>query len=76
MHLLKANSKPSMGSKKRKKIPLKGTFGQYKESKPKPQAQVNATAPPKLQGQPSGAQPTLQFMATAPQNKDAKMSGK
>ena len=45
LHLLKARSKPVQSGRVRKKIPLLGTFGQYKESKGKP--------PPTKPGQPS-----------------------
>ena len=36
MHLLKASAKPTATDRKRKKIALKGTFGEYKTSKQKP----------------------------------------
>ena len=35
LHLLKSGSKPTVGGKKRKQIPIMGTFGQYNESKKK-----------------------------------------
>jgi len=35
LHLLKARSKPIQAKRQRKKVPLLGTFGQYKESKAK-----------------------------------------
>ena len=35
LHLLKSNSKPVATGKKRKKIPIMGTYGQYKDSKSK-----------------------------------------
>jgi len=35
LHLLKSGSKPVQGGKKRKQIPIMGTFGQYNESKKK-----------------------------------------
>ena len=36
IHLLKSGSKQASGQKKRKTVPLLGTFGQYKDSKKKP----------------------------------------
>ena len=36
IHLLKSGSKQATGQKMRKTVPLLGTFGQYKESKKKP----------------------------------------
>ena len=36
LHLLKAGSKQASGVKKRKKVPLLGTFKEYAESKRKP----------------------------------------
>ena len=36
LHLLKQGSKQSSGIKSRKQVPLMGTFGQYKDSKRKP----------------------------------------
>ena len=38
IHLLKSGSKQASGAKKRKEIPLLGTFGQYKDSKKKPES--------------------------------------
>ena len=41
IHLLKSGSKASTASKKRKVIPLLGSFKDYKESKKKPQLPVS-----------------------------------
>ena len=38
LHLLKSGSKPAPGERKRKKIPILGSFGQYKDSKQKAMA--------------------------------------
>ena len=45
LHLLKSGSKPSMGERKRKKIPILGSFGQYKDSKSKAMVQSAQSAP-------------------------------
>ena len=36
LHLLKSSSKPSKTGKKRKEIPILGTYQQYTDSKKKP----------------------------------------
>ena len=36
IHLLKYGSKQASGTKQRKTVPLLGTFGQFKDSKKKP----------------------------------------
>ena len=41
LHLLKSNSKPSKAGKKRKEIPILGTYQQYTDSKKKPQPPAN-----------------------------------
>ena len=38
LHLLKSSSKPSKTGKKRKEIPILGTYGEYSESKQKAMA--------------------------------------
>ena len=52
LHLLKSSSKPAAASKKRKKIPIMGTFGQYKDSKSKAMAAAGLAGPA-----PMGAPP-------------------
>ena len=76
LHLLKSGSKPTKIDRKRKKIPILGTFGEYTESKKKPQPLANASAQPKVQNQPAGGSSIVQYMAPAPSAKDAKMAGK
>ena len=46
LHLLKAKSKPITSDRKRKKIPILGNFGQYKESKSKAMAAANIPQAP------------------------------
>ena len=41
LHLLKSSSKPSKTGKKRKEIPILGTYQQYTDSKKKPQPLAN-----------------------------------
>ena len=40
IHLLKSGSKASTAAKKRKVVPLLGSFQEYKDSKKKPQSLV------------------------------------
>ena len=35
LHLLKSGSKPTLGGKKRQKVPILGSFGEYNDSKKK-----------------------------------------
>jgi len=44
IHLLKSSSKASTASKKRKAVPLLGTFAEYKESKKKPRTEAQPVA--------------------------------
>jgi len=83
VHLLKAPSKPTKAERKKKKVPILGTFDQYTESKKKPMPMGNAGGANKMAGQSSSSQPILQFMAPPPggkndagKGKDAQMSGK
>lgn len=69
IHLLKSGSKASTASKKRKVVPLLGSFKEFKDSKKKPQApapqpaqQINIDAMLLPQNQ----------MAPAPENKKKK----
>ena len=54
IHLLKADSKPYTGSKKRKKVPLFGTIEQFHESKKKPEP-FNLNIPGVVQPKPKDA---------------------
>ena len=74
LHLLKSSSKKTAGIKKRKKIELMGTIGQFKESK-------KAPAPPSQQQQPAGSSliaSAASMLAPKPSQppraKDAKMN--
>ena len=46
MDLLKTKSKPIAAEKKRKKVPLLGTYSAYQESKKKPQPGPGMAQPP------------------------------
>ena len=83
LHLLKSASKPTPAGKKRQKVPILGSFGEYSDSKKKAvdqNAKQNAQPPPasqaKPQGQHGGGSSIVQYMAPVPNAKDAKMSGK
>ena len=83
LHLLKAGSKPIATDRKRRKIQLLGSFGEYQESKKKPVPSNNPIGSVPAQGPPSGPSSILQFMAPGPQasgpantGKDNKMKGK
>ena len=56
LHLLKARSKPIPSMKKRRKIEILGTFGQFKESKQKPAPSNNPAQPLNTQNLANGAQ--------------------
>ena len=76
LHLLKANSKPIPTKLKRRKIQLLGTYKEYAESKKKPvpvKDPIAQSKPPVGSGQIQG-NGILQFMAPAPNAKDAKMN--
>ena len=66
MHLLKSGSKPTAAGKKRKKVPLKGTFDDY--SKQKSVAVANAKVAEVFghQNQISSSSSIQQAMAPAP----------
>ena len=76
IHLLKSASKPTPAGRKRQKIPVLGSFGEYTDSKKKamvsgpPAAEQNVQNP-----RPSGSS-IVNYMAPAPQTKDAKMANK
>ena len=57
LHLLKSSSKPGAASKKRKKIPIMGTFGQYKDSKSKAMAAAGSAGPAPMGAPPQISQP-------------------
>ena len=89
VHLLKSNSKPVASAKKRKKIPIQGTYEEYRDSKIKdlgknaknaaqspqvrPMQEDQQVRPMRSQGQSSGGSSIVQYMAPAPGQKDAKM---
>ena len=66
MHLLKSKAKPTATDRQRKKIPLKGSFGQYLDSKRKADAENFVLNIPGVIQQKKGAQGGKQI-------KDAKM---
>ena len=66
LHLLKSKSKPVPGGRKRKKLPVLGTFEQYAESKKKPAPVQGNDAKPKIQSQAASGSSILQFMAPPP----------
>ena len=83
LHLLKSKSKPVSAIKKRRKIEIMGTFGQYQDSKKKPVPSGNMAQALNTQNLAQGAQQILNFaapgqaqMAPAPKGKDAKMNAK
>ena len=76
MHLLKSNSKAVATGKKRKKIPIMGTYGQYKESKQKPAPANPMPLQPQISQPKPGQASILNFAGANQGNKDAKMSGK
>ena len=83
LHLLKSGSKPSQLDRKRKKVPVLGTFEQYTESKKKPVPKTNQPHVDEQVQQINSGSGILQFMAPAPtgkanagKGKDAHMSGK
>ena len=80
LHLLKANSKPSKSGKKRKHIPIMGTYEQYTESKKKADSSGKMAQAPAIPNQNEGEILFLQpgpngqpIMAPKPNNKDVKM---
>ena len=81
--LLKAKSKPITMEKKRKKVPLIGTFEDYQSSKKKPVPPSNMAQLPPGQKIPGNEKLELQrdakgmlVMAPVPNAKDAKMNHK
>ena len=83
LHLLKSSSKPAKSDRKRKKIPILGTFDQFAESKQKPVSNLPIQPSSLANNQSSGAANILNYMAPGPaangpppKNKDAKMSQK
>ena len=66
LHLLKASAKPTPAGRQRKKVQIMGTFGQYKESKKKPQAQNKDAPVPKILQQSTSGSSIQQYMAPAP----------
>ena len=80
MDLLKTNSKPISTKRKRKTVPIKGTFADYQDSKKKPQPGPGMAQPPSTQHLAHGAQQLLNFGAASQtqkgpsQPKDAKMN--
>ena len=66
LHLLKANSKPTPAGSQRKKVALMGTFGQYQESKQKPQPPKKEAPVPKILQQSASGSSIQQYMAPAP----------
>ena len=58
MHLLKASAKQSSGVKKRKKVPLLGSFKEFTDSKKKPVPAMPQQQPP-LPTQQIADQPML-----------------
>ena len=70
LHLLKSSSKPSKAGKKRKEIPILGTYQQYTDSKKKPQPQANVADGAPTQSQINSGSSILQFMAPAPVTKE------
>ena len=83
LDLLKSKSKPIAAEKKRKKVPLLGSFETYVEqSKKKPQP-TGMAQPPNTSNLAQGAQQLLNFGAAnqaqkgpAKPNKDANMNAK
>ena len=74
--MLKSASKPTAGGRKRQKIPILGTYGEYSDSKSKAMAASADDGKPEAQSQiPSGSS-IMNYMAPAPQMKDAKMAKK
>ena len=63
LHLLKARSKPTPSMKKRRKIEIFGTFGQYKDSKKKPMPSGDLAQSLNTQNLAHGAQQLLNFAA-------------
>ena len=83
LDLLKSKSKPIAAEKKRKKVPLLGSFETYQESKKKSQLPTGMAQPPNTQNLAQGAQQLLNFGAAnstqkgpAKPNKDANMNAK
>ena len=83
LDLLKSKSKPIAAEKKRKKVPLLGSFETYQESKKKSQLPTGMAQPPNTQNLAQGAQQLLNFGAAnssqkgpAKPNKDASMNAK
>ena len=83
LHLLKSGSKPTQLERKRKKIPVLGSFEQFTDSKKKPVPKTNQPHEAQDPSQISSGSSILQFMAPAPtgkanagKGKDAHMSGK
>ena len=76
LDLLKTKSKPIAAEKKRKKVPLLGTFDAYVEqSKKKPQP-TGMAQPPNTQNLAQGAQQLLTFGAANQVQKGPSQSGK
>ena len=69
IHLLKSGSKASTAAKKRKVVPLLGSFQEYKDSKKKPQPLVQQPAQ-QMNIDSMLLQPNQ--MAPAPENKKKK----
>ncbi|MAJ97175.1 MAG: hypothetical protein CMI56_00985 [Parcubacteria group bacterium] len=73
---MKANSKPTTTDRKRKKVPLLGSFGEYTESKKK--AIASAPQQPATSNQVTSSAQTsvLQFMAPGPTANGPPQKGK
>ena len=69
IHLLKSSSKASTGAKKRKVVPLLGSFQEFKDSKKKPQVPVSN---PAQQMNIDSMLLSQNQMALAPENKKKK----
>ena len=83
LHLLKANSKPSKSGKKRKNVPIMGTFEQFTESKKKADSQGKKNQVQEILEQNKDQVLVLQrgpngqpIMGPKPQNKDVNMKTK
>ena len=73
---MKSKSKPVPAGRKRQKIPVLGSFGEYSDSKKKAMASASNDAKPPMPGPKPGGSSIVQFMAPAPGAKDAKMANK
>ena len=65
MDLLKTKSKPIATKRKRKTVPIMGTFADYQDSKKKPQPGPGMSQPPNTQNLAIGAQQLLNFGAAS-----------